>query len=144
MDTAQKHTRTRSLIHSLRQPASHSVRQTKKSNILQEDSILPGGWDIIPLHRVGGARGGRSTRVRGFVSTAEYPSIHTRLHFSVSLLALKAIITHKSISAAGKCILMVFLMWVRVFLYVDYKVDTDGASCTSLLRSKLRGDRRSV
>lgn len=94
--------------HSFSHSASHSVRQTKKSNILQEDSILPGGWDIIPLHRVGGAKGGRRTRVRGFVSTAEYPSIHARLHFSVDVLVLKAIITHKLISAADKCILLVF------------------------------------
>lgn len=57
-------TLSHTLSHSLSQPATQ-VRQTKRSSILQEGQHAPGGWGIIPLHRVGGVGGGRSTRVTG-------------------------------------------------------------------------------
>lgn len=114
------------------QPASHSVRQTKKSNILQEDSTLPGGWGIIPLHRVGGAGGGRSIRVRGLCLSSRVPhphtytNIHTSIHFSVDLMAIKPlsrINRFVQLTTVYLCIcffFFFFLMWVvRVFLYVN-------------------------
>lgn len=70
---------------SARQPATHLGRQRgKRSNILQEDSTLPGGWGIIPLHRVGGVGGGRNTRVRGLCLRSRVPLFthrytHTRV-----------------------------------------------------------------
>lgn len=60
------------------QAASHSLGQTKRRSILQEDSTLPGGWGIIPLHHVGGVGGGRNTRVRGLCLRSRAPlHIHT-------------------------------------------------------------------
>lgn len=135
-------TRSHALTHSVsqptNQPASYSVRQTKKSSILQEDITLPGDGASYPCIALGGPEEVGTPGLGGFVSTAEYLSLHTQIHtsirFSVDLLAIKAIITHQSICAADKCVLVVFLMWViRVFLFADWRMDADGGSCTSLL-----------
>ena len=80
MDIAQKHARTRSLIQSVSKPASHSVRQTKKSNILQEDSTLPGDGASYPCIALGGPEEVGASGLGGFVSAAEYLSTHTLTH----------------------------------------------------------------
>ncbi len=122
MDIAQKHARTRSLIASVNQPASHSVRQTKKSNILQKDSTLPGDGASYPCIALGGPEEVGASGLGGFVSAAKYPSKHTYTHtniytsipISVDFLAIKANFAHQSICVADSCVFVAFVMWVII------------------------------
>lgn len=96
LDTARKHARTRSFIHSVSKPAKHSVSQTKRSSILQEDSRLPGDGASYPCIALGGAEEVGAPGLGGFVLAAEIPSAHTHtcIHAYISIFSSPGYSSH--------------------------------------------------
>lgn len=143
MDIIQKRAHTCSLLHSVSQPTSQPhCEQTKRTNILHEDSTLPGDGASYPCIALGGSEEVGASGLGGFVSAEEYThthmqtraqNTHASMHF-VALLADKAIIPHQSIRAADSCVLVVFSLCVtRVFPSADWWLNTDGRRSTFLL-----------
>ena len=86
-------TRSHTLTHSVSQQTSQPLSEAdKEEQHPAGGQHAPGGWGIIPLHRVGGAGGGRSIRVRGLCLSSGVPlhthtHTHTNIHINIHLSA---------------------------------------------------------
>lgn len=90
LNLAQKHPRTRSVVQSVSQPTSLPLSEAdKEEQHPAGGQHAPGGWGIIPLHRVGGVKGGRHVGMVGLCLTI---GAYLYAHFSVDFPAFKAFI----------------------------------------------------